>query len=157
MNNEIKNVTNVSNQAGDNVIDVSGDALCTDCDVLCHQVNLDGVMGAGIARQIAIEYPTVEKLYRKYPHKALGEVCFAKTDKYVVANCFSQTEFYDTDYNALEKCLMKVKSYMIENGLNGVAFPYKYGCGIASGRWDRVLNVIKKVFQDEKVCIYHRH
>ena len=43
------------------VIEVYGNALESDCDVLCHQVNLHGVMGAGIAALIAYSFPKVEK------------------------------------------------------------------------------------------------
>ena len=129
----------------ESVIEVSGDALKTDADILLHQVNLQGMMAGDIAYQIAQTYPNVEKEYMKYEDKKLGNVLFVKTDKYVVGNCFSQTYSFDTDYEALKECLYKVVLYMKENNLKSVAIPYKYGCGIASGDW----SIVRKIFEDK--------
>lgn len=136
------------------VIEITGDALTTDADVLLHQVNLQGYMGGGIARQIAIHFPKVEKDYMNYKNKSLGEVVFVKTDKYVVGNCFSQKENFDTDYEALKACLDKVVDYLKENNLKSVAIPYKYGCGIANGDWDTVYDIFKEKLKDYTLKIY---
>lgn len=132
---------------------IIGDALNTDCDILCHQVNLQGVMGGGIAKQIAQRFPNVESKYVNF-EKKLANVCFAKTDKYVVANCFSQSLLGETDYIALDSCMQKVKKYMEEHNLESVAFPYKYGCGIAIGNWDKVLQIIRNVLNGKIIKIY---
>ena len=63
------------------IVKVRGNALDTDCDVLCHQVNLYKSMGGGIARQIAMCFPEVEREYRHFGKAELGEVCFAKAKK----------------------------------------------------------------------------
>lgn len=133
---------------------VYGDALKNDCDVLCHQVNLQGVMGGGIALQIARAYPKVEKEYIEYEPKKLGEVCFSSAESYVVANCFSQNQYVETDYVALKTCMQKVLNYMDENGFKSVAFPYRYGCGIANGDWSKVLSIIAEVLENKTVRIY---
>lgn len=139
------------------VIDVYGDALRNDCDILCHQVNLQGVMGAGIAAQIADEYPEVDAEYVKFEPKRLGEVCYAPTPTYIIANCFSQNESFETDYNALRNCMRNVNEFMNAHGILRVAFPFHYGCGIASGDWDTVLSIIKDEISDDKIIkIYHR-
>jgi O-acetyl-ADP-ribose deacetylase (regulator of RNase III) len=121
---------------------VKGDALNTNADILLHQVNLQGIMGGGIAYQIAKTYPNVEKEYKSYKNKELGNVLFVKTEKYVIGNCFSQKYNFDTDYEALKKCLYKVVEYMKKNNFKSVAIPYKYGCGIANGDW----NIVEKIF-----------
>lgn len=138
------------------VIDVYGDALQNDCDILCHQVNLQGIMGGGIAAQIAYKYPQVDDEYIRFPNKKLGEVCFVKTDKYVIANCFSQDWNFATDYDALRACVQKVNDFMNSNGYRTVAFPYHYGCGIAEGNWERVFDIICSVLNDKIIKIYHR-
>ena len=137
-----------------NIEIIKGDALTTDADVLLHQVNLQGVMGGGIARQIALTFPKVEKEYREYNNKALGEVLFVKTSNYVIGNCFSQTLNFDTDYNSLKSCLDKVVKYLENNNLSSIAIPYKYGCGIANGNWDTVLNIFKEKLKDFTLKIY---
>ncbi len=127
---------------------IKGDLLSTDADIICHQVNLQGVMGGGLALSIANKYPFVEKQYRKYEPKVLCEVCFVNTDDFVVANCFSQRMDFSTDYDALKGCLRTVKDYMSATGLKTIAIPYKYGCGIANGDWSIVLNIFNSMFDD---------
>lgn len=131
-----------------------GDALKNDCDILCHQVNLHGSMGGGIALTIARNFPNVEKVYENYPNKKLGEVCFAKTRNYVIANCFSEEEGFITNYKALEECLDKVLKYLEDNNLKSIAIPYKYGCGIANGNWDIVEEIFKDKFKKYVLKIY---
>ena len=133
---------------------VKGDLLEANADIICHQVNLQGVMGGGLAYSIARKYPKVNKVYKNYIPKQLGEVCFADTKDFTIANCFSQTESFDTDYSALRTCLYKVKGYMISCGYTSVAIPYKYGCGIANGDWKKVLSVFEEVFKGFNVLIY---
>lgn len=138
---------------GTTVIRLLGNALDTDCDILCHQVNLYRSMGGGIAKEIAIRYPEVKREYINFNNSKLGEVCFAKTKTYVIANCFSQDGF-TTDYEALNSCLDKVVEYLNTNNLNSVAIPYHYGCGIASGDWDKVNNIFIKKLAGYTLKIY---
>ena len=139
---------------GDNISLIKGDALNTDADILLHQVNLQGVMGSGIAKQIAIKYSKVEDEYISYKNKKLGQVLFCSTDKYIVGNCFSQSVDFNTDYEALKTCLDKVVSYMGKNKLKSVAIPYNYGCGIANGDWNIVLDIFIDKFKCYDLKIY---
>lgn len=43
-----------------------GDVLNTDCWIIAHQVNCQGVMGGGLARQIKDRYPDAYINYREY-------------------------------------------------------------------------------------------
>ena len=79
---------------------------------------------------------------------------FADAGNFTVANCFSQTEDFNTDYKALRKCLLKVRKYMLDCGYRTVAIPYKYGCGIANGKWDTVLGIFAQVFRGFNLIIY---
>ena len=135
---------------------MKGDLLETNADVICHQVNLQGVMGGGLALSIARKYTNVNKVYEDYKPKKLGEVCFADAGNFTVANCFSQREDFNTDYKALRECLLKVRKYMMDCGYRTVAIPYKYGCGIANGDWETVFNIFKDVFSDYELLIYQK-
>ena len=135
---------------------IKGDLLKADADVICHQVNLQGVMGGGLALSIARKYPNVNKIYEDYEPKKLGEVCFADAGNFTVANCFSQTEDFNTDYKALREGLSKVRKYMMDCGYRTVAIPYKYGCGIANGDWETVFNIFKDVFLGYELLIYQK-
>ena len=135
---------------------IKGDLLETNADIICHQVNLQGVMGGGLALSIARKYPNVNKVYENYKPKKLGEVCFADAGNLIVANCFSQTEDFNTNYNSLRKCLLKVRKYMLNCGYRTVAIPYEYGCGIANGDWETVFDIFNDIFFKYELLIYQK-
>ena len=135
---------------------IKGDLLKSDADIICHQVNLQGFMGGGLALSIARKYPNVNKIYEDYEPKKLGEVCMVYTDDFIVANCFSQREDFNTDYKALRECLLKVRKYMMDCGYRTVAIPYKYGCGIANGNWETVFDIFNDIFFKYELLIYQK-
>lgn len=135
----------------------NGNLLESGCDIIAHQVNLGGIMGGGLALQIAKKYPKVEKDYQMYckdwgydAKNLAGDVCFIEignTNRYI-ANCFSQDKNFNTRYDWLESCVYWIKSFT-EKGTVGVA--YGYGCGIADGDWNKVLEVFEKEFSDSEI------
>ena len=132
---------------------VHGDLLKTNAPLILHQVNLQRVMGGGLAYQIALKYPSVERDYIRY-NGLLGDVCYAHTEDFVVGNCYSQNEDFTTNYDALLTCLLNVREYMLNNNMDTVAIPYNYGCGIASGNWAVVKNLFKRVLGTFNLLIY---
>ena len=138
-----------------------GDILEAEEDILIHQVNIDGIMGGGVARQLADQYPGLENYYseyckrKDYDYKKLREeVCFyLAEDKKVIANIFSQDKNFNTDYEALKMCLEKVRKNADINNLT-MALPFKIGCGIANGDWETVSEIINKAFKDDSINIY---
>ena len=138
-----------------NVTVVRGDILTATEQIICHQVNLLGVMGAGLALKIRNKYPEVYDEYVKYCKGAkLGDVLFAKAnDGKIVANIFGQHNIgrtgLFTDYEALYVGLIKVRR---ENMTT--AIPYKIGCGLGGGDWGVVSNLIGCAFFDTNVMIY---
>lgn len=134
-----------------------GDLLESGCDIICHQVNLDGVMGGGIAYQIAQKYPEVERDYSlecmdyNYSEKLGGSVCFSEiyysNGKYV-ANCFSQRRDFTTDYEWLKSCVYWIKEF-IGKGKCSVSIPKNYGCGIAKGDWETVKEIWESAFESD--------
>ena len=146
----------------------NGDLLKSGCDVICHQVNEYGVMGAGIAKQIKEKYPKAFEDYIKAIKEktSKGEnlplIALSKQpDGVVIANMFTQRKG-KTDIEILRKAVtllvLQVFDLFITKGKmdshTGVLFdrpfrvgiPYKYGCGIAKGDWENVLKVWKDVF-----------
>lgn len=135
---------------------VQGDLLTTNAPLILHQVNLHGVMGGGLAYNIAQKYPFVERTYRVH-RGVLGDVLFTKTDDFIIGNCYSQNEDFTTNYYALDECLYRVRLFMKTHGMSTVALPYKYGCGIAKGNWNKVEDIITRTldaFDDLEVLIY---
>lgn len=127
-----------------------GDLLESGCDIICHQVNLDGVMGGGIAYQIAQKYPNCEEEYREMCQKfdLSGNIhFFAYKDKgyhKFIANCFSQRPNFETDYKWLEKVVRKVYCFAKMYELETIGIPKNYGSGIAKGDW----NIVEKIWTD---------
>ena len=130
--------------------------------LICHQVNCQGTMGAGLARQIKQKYPIVFRQYKKLCDKyqaedLLGNCQPVLVDDYkVVVNLFGQLHYGRdkryTDYKALAKSLEQLK-YLLKFvdpyiHHDTIALPYGIGCGLAGGSWDIVLKIITKAFED---------
>ena len=139
-------------------------------DIICHQVNCQGVMGSGIAKQVREKYPNVFEMYKKRCDEAvacrrspLGIVlfCHIGNNKHI-ANLFAQDKFgYDgscyTDYKALKDCLETVRGNASKNDI--IAIPYLMGCHRGGGSWDIVYSMIEEVFGDSEsevlICEYN--
>ena len=141
---------------------IKGDALKTDYNLLVHQTNCVGVMGAGIAKQIKEQLLDAKafNLYRvtckEYGAKLLGKVQFLKiADSKYVANVFGENiptgKRLDTNYEALRKGLQKVHDIALEKGWK-VTIPGLIGCGLAGGDWNYVLHgIIEPIFANSEV------
>ncbi|HFK1435062.1 TPA: macro domain-containing protein [Bacillus cereus] len=143
---------------------VEGDILQASEDVVGHQVNCQGVMGAGLAKQIRDKYPDVYNIYAKncyktHPMNLMGDILVIQIEGKYVANIFSQLNYGRkkgvryTDYVALHTGLMHLREYAESRGLT-VALPYNIGCGLAGGDWDKVYTIIDRAFKDYDVTLY---
>lgn len=113
---------------------VSGNILDCKEDIICHQVNINGVMGGGLARQLADKYKGLEDFYSAHCKELINEydllsgtVLFYKDYEKIICNMFSQKPNFDTDYIAMEKCLRYIKMWA-ENSNLSIAIPYGIGC-----------------------------
>lgn len=138
----------------------NGNLLESDCNVICHQVNCQGVMGSGIAKQIRQKYPKVYKTFKLSERKGyntLGNIDIipidSEDDKYIV-NIYSQFHYLPrgirhTDYEAFRKGLKKLKEIIplcfIDKNVIKIGFPYNIGCGLGGGDW----NIMKQIIEDE--------
>lgn len=52
---------------------IDGDLFTTNAKIICHQVNCQGKMGSGVAKQVREKYPHVYEEYKRYV-KAFREV-----------------------------------------------------------------------------------
>lgn len=135
---------------------IIGNVLDSDAPIIAHQVNCQGVMGAGVAKCIREKYPDVMRTYSRWcrdfdSEYLLGKVLDYCTDKnQIIANCFAQNKTGSgrmTDYEAFYCCLENLKKEIKYYGFeHRIAFPYKIGCGLGGGDWDVILAMIKSVF-----------
>ena len=146
----------------------NGDLLKSGCDIICHQVNEYGVMGAGIAKQIKEKYPKAFADYTKAikDTKSKGKnlplfVLSKQPDGIVVANMFTQRKG-ETNLELLHNAAVLLSMQIIDlfvtklkfNDMAGAFFvrpfrvgiPYLYGCGIAKGDWGEVRKIWADAF-----------
>lgn len=139
----------------------NGDLIHADEPILCHQVNCQNRMGSGVAKAIADRWPVVKMQYHdfccgKTPEFLLGSVQLVEISGIkTVANIFGQLRFgYDgqcyTDYAALDRAF----SALAQRTAAPLAFPYRFGCGLAGGDWDTVYALMEKHFPDRSVTLY---
>ena len=138
------------------------DILQSNADIICHQVNCQGVMGAGLAKQIKNKYPIVFKHYKNLVDDFDGKrslmmgfilPVYASIPKPIIINCFAQYSFgtdrRQTDYAALKNCLISIIEYAKSfEKTPMIAFPYGMGCGLAGGDWKVVEPMINETFAD---------
>lgn len=134
------------------VIHKNGNIFDTEMPVIGHGVNLDGVMGSGIAAKVAVLYPTVEESYRQvceFGGLNAGSALILKVadeefegDRWI-ANISSQVEQgRNAKLPLLEAGLYETIEQMREMGLKGLALP-KIGAGIGGLEWADVLDAIE--------------
>ena len=129
---------------------------------IVHGCNCYGVMGAGIARQIAMMYPIALDVDRKINAKGemaeplgnpnrLGtysEVELSNGQK--ILNCYTQFEpGRNFEYRALIEVLIQINQNFAGEV---VGFP-RIGCGIGGGNWEVVKKLIQEHTPDVKIII----
>ena len=148
---------------------VKGNLLDSDCDYICHQVNCQGVMGSGIARQIRERWPDVFVSYYAYcsrhnrdPKLLLGNIWGVQVttnciNRWIV-NMFAQGNYgYDgsrfTSYDAFAQCLETMRDRLPTD--KTIGFPKNIGCGLGGGNWKVISALIEEILgKDYDVYIY---
>ena len=141
-------------------------------DIIVQQVNCQGKMGRGLALQLSNEYPdivtdyieTIQKFKsssrcneNEFYRTLLGTVSVTKCKSKFITSIFGQA-FYGssgkfTDYGALEKGLLEVRSLANEKNLT-IAIPFKIGCDRGGGNWSIVSGMLLDVFSEMDITLY---
>lgn len=162
---------------------VKGDLLDATENVIMHQVNCQGVMNSGVAKQIREKWPEVFERYQSFCHECnirncdpLGYMQMVEINSpniagkgQFVANVFAQRFYgYDgkrfTDYDAFRTAIRELGLILLSAketlplvyGNPSIAAPYKIGCGLGGGDWDTILEIIEEELGDFNVVIYQR-
>lgn len=133
----------------------NGDLLNSGCEIIAHQVNLQGVFGGGLALQIAKNFDGSEKYYQdwlKRNKNPIGKFCLFLdyNNKTTIANCFTQDKDFNTNYKWVENCFTNLYDYASSFDIKTIGIPYKYGCGIANGDWNKIVILMEKIFGNEE-------
>lgn len=136
---------------------VKGDITKASTQVIAHQVNCNGVMGAGVARAMRRAFPEIYAPYKSLC-KELGAMMLGNVQAItvstgqVVVNLFGQegygTMVQQTDYKALQLALMHLRELSINSGWKSLALPYRIGCGLGGGDWEIVGGMIRSIFHN---------
>lgn len=158
---------------------MNGNLLESGCDYICHQVNCQGKMGSGIAKQIRDKWPIVYEQYiigyeelKDDILRNCGSFEFApdvsevllgrmqivpiENDKSVV-NMFSQQYYgYDgkryTSYDAFVNCLDQIRRAVPHD--KRIGFPYNIGCDRGGASWNIISAMIEEILKDHTVEIW---
>jgi len=140
---------------------IEGNLFDTTAPIIAHQVNCQGKMGSGVAKQVREKYPLVYAQYLKfYSVFRLGDlqkVYIDDTNSKSVVNIFGQDKYgYDgnkyTNLAALTKGLFNLynhtkKSKHITN--KRIAIPYNMGCDRGGESWDKVFYILQCIFEHD--------
>lgn len=146
-----------------NIKFVEGDLLDSKTDVICHQVNCQGMFNSGVAKSVRIKYPKVYSeylsLFKDNTLSHIGDIqmCNIYDNKYV-CNLFGQEHFgYNhkryTSYDAVYDGLSKLKKFMIDNKLISVSFPYRMSSVRGGANWEIIYCMICEIFKDTYINI----
>lgn len=145
---------------------IRGDLLLAKEAAICHQVNCQNQMGAGVAREIYTKWPEVKTEYHRFcegkdPYELLGKVQVVELREFqagnkVVINIFGQLNLGRkkacyTSYEALAAAFDEINHIA---AFKTIAFPYGFGCGLAGGDWMTVERLMLERMPYVDVAIY---
>jgi len=120
---------------------------------IAHQTNIDGAMGAGIAREIAARYPSVLADFKALKNPLLGQVLASQLkDDRIVFNVYAQSlfprnELKKTNYEALYNGFKTVADYCKRANIRSLGVPFNLGCGLGGGDWGIIRAIFNCLFE----------
>ena len=144
----------------------TGSLLDAQTDVIAHQVNCQGVMGSGVAKQIKDKWTNVYATYKaEYDlftdlNKSLLGNCqlVQINNNQYVANLFGQN-YYGRDskrytsYDGIYDALTSLVNQMMLSNMSSVAFPFKMSSDRGGADWEVILAMINSVFKNTDITI----
>ena len=156
--------TELTESKGKNIFSmkrIQKDITTVDYGIICHQVNAQGVMGAGLSANIKIKFPSAFKDYRKVYETGgmkLGTLIISPIkENLYVAHIVGQNKYGRgrtfTNYQALNIALNRLKKFRgtLDEDLP-IYFPYRMGSGLGGGSWRIVKDIIEEFHPDAIIC-----
>lgn len=131
------------------------------CDAVVNPVNCKGVMGAGLAKQFKIKYPSMFQAYKHYCEMGTSKpgdifVWHYEACPYII-NAFVKDDWKQPSrYMWIELVIKNIKLFLREHPeIKSIAVP-KLGCGLGKLDWDKVKPIMIKEFESvaDMVDIY---
>lgn len=142
---------------------IKGDLFTTDCKVIVHGCNAQGVMGSGVAKIIRDKYPKAYNEYRtEYERNVyslpIGNIIPVWTNSKMIINAITQ-DYYGQDgkryvsYDAVAKSMHEVNKFCLGYNYKEVAMP-QIGAGLGGGDWNVIAAIIESELKDVQVKVY---
>jgi O-acetyl-ADP-ribose deacetylase (regulator of RNase III) len=143
------------------VVYIAGDLFANKHKVqaLAHGCNCLGSMGKGVATGFRDRYPEMYKKFRQRckadPREFNPGDCFfwKEADRPSVFNLATQRGYKGATFEAIESSLSKMRRQAEQESIQSIAMP-RIGAGYGGLDWDKVKEVIGKVFSDWKGTLY---
>ena len=130
-------------------------ALAGHFDVIVHGCNCQGVMGAGIAKQIAAAFPEAveaDALTERGSRSKLGDISYTSVyyngHRFHVVNAYTQFRYgrgVQIDYEAIRSAMHEVKDHFCNES---IGYP-KIGAGLGGGDWEKIAAIIDEELEGE--------
>lgn len=132
-------------------------------DVFAHGCNCFCTMGAGIAKSLKKQFPTIyaaDKKTKNGDKSKLGTIIPVEIidNKYII-NAYTQYDYggmgKNADYKAIKKCMEEINKFMNDKNLKHLVLP-KIGAGLAGGNWDTIERIILETISNNiKIDVYY--
>lgn len=145
------------------MIILKGDLLETPFEIIAHQVNCQGKMNSGVAKQIREKFPWAYDDYITGLKQCEADYMLGKSqviwqNGHTIFNIFGQYNYgYDgkqyTSYGAINAAFREaILNYrdgdIDDNRQITIAIPYKIGCDRGGGDWDVVKRILEKIEEE---------
>lgn len=139
-------------------MEVLGDIVNAQVDVIAHQCNCVTKVGKGLSHSLFKQYPEANIYRIRKTHSIPGNSIIIYVEKprskvKYIANMLAQyypgPSKYENDTPQMrvewfKACLQQVADFMQGNQLTSLALPYRIGCGLAGGNWTIYEQVIRE-------------
>ena len=136
---------------------IKGDLFSSPAQVLVNTVNLDGVMGKGIALKFKKLYPEMFTKYQKFCENKMlemGKLWLYKSEKKWILNFPTKIHWRNpSKIEYIEIGLQKFVAMYKEKNITSIAFP-KLGCGNGGLKWEDVKPLMDYYLKNLPIEIY---
>ena len=126
---------------------IKGDLFSSPAQVLVNTVNLDGVMGKGIALKFKKLYPEMFTKYQKFCENKMlemGKLWLYKSEKKWILNFPTKKHWKNkSEYEYIDEGMKKFVETYKDKGITSIAFPM-LGCNNGGLEKDIVLQIMTK-------------
>ena len=139
-------------------VETHGDIFvnCPPTVALAHCVSLDFKMSQGIALAFRQKFGQIHSL--RHQVRIVGQCAVVGHESRWVFYMVTKLRYFmKPSYHSVEQALRSMKQHMERLHIKELAVPGRLSCGRDKLNWDKVRQIIYKVFWDSTITIYAYH